>query len=276
MLRSVLALLLLACPACSRAEPDAPPAAAPTGRPGTPGATTGPATAATVAASPGPPDTFQVSGELYEFDYSYPAEAGRIPALRASLDAERDKLRGQLFAEARQGRDEARQAGFEYQPHALAQAWLKVAETPRFLSLSAQVYTFAGGAHPNHGFDSLVWDKQANARVEPLALFLSPAAFDRAVQARFCAELDRQRAKRREAPVRRDSGDEFDRCIAPSEQTVILGSSTGRAIDRIGVLVAPYAAGPYVEGDYEVTLPVTPAVLAAVRPQFRPAFAPLR
>ena len=57
---------------------------------------------------------------------------------------------------------------------------------------------------------------------------------------------------------------------------MILGSSNGKAFDRIGILVAPYEAGPYAEGDYEITLPVTDAVIAAVKPEYRPSFASRR
>ena len=56
-------------------------------------------------------------------------------------------------------------------------------------------------------------------------------------------------------------------------QTLILGSRNHKTFDRIGFLIAPYEAGPYAEGSYEVTLPVTPAVLAAVKPEWRGAFA---
>jgi hypothetical protein len=65
---------------------------------------------------------------------------------------------------------------------------------------------------------------------------------------------------------------EFEECIDPAEQTVILGSSNGKAFDRIGVLVSPYAAGPYAEGSYEVTVPVTAKALAAIKPEFRNSF----
>lgn len=106
----------------------------------------------------------------------------------------------------------------------------------------------------------------------PLTLFTSPAAIDAMIQQPFCAMLDKERAKRRGEPVRRGSGAMFDECIQPSQQTVILGSSNGRAFDRIGILVGPYAAGPYAEGDYEVTLPVSPALLRAVKPEYRDAF----
>ena len=59
---------------------------------------------------------------------------------------------------------------------------------------------------------------------------------------------------------------------------VILGiavalSSNRRAIDRLGLLVGPYVAGAYAEGSYDITLPVTPAVLKAVKPEYRGAFA---
>ena len=69
------------------------------------------------------------------------------------------------------------------------------------------------------------------------------------------------------------SGDEFDKCLAPSEVTVLLGSGDKVHFTRIGLIADPYMAGSYAEGSYEVTLPVTPALIKAVRPEFRGAFA---
>ena len=226
---------------------------------------------ASAVASGGGASKVEESTDLYEFDYSYPAEAGRIPALKAWLDGERDKARKQLIEEATVGRAEAKESGFEYHAYALGRAWEKVTETPRFLSLSAQIYDYSGGAHPNHGTDSLLFDKQAGTRLEPLDLFESKAAFDAVIRQPFCALLDKERGKRRGEPVVRDKG-MFDVCIKPSEQTVILGSSNGRTFDKVGVLVGPYAAGPYAEGDYEFTLPVTAALMRAVRADYRGEF----
>ena len=79
---------------------------------------------------------------------------------------------------------------------------------------------------------------------------------------------------KRGTPVAPGSSDEFDKCIDPADETVILGSKVRFGFDRIGIRIAPYNAGPYAEGAYEVTLPVTPAVIAAVRPEFRASFAP--
>jgi hypothetical protein len=54
---------------------------------------------------------------------------------------------------------------------------------------------------------------------------------------------------------------------------VLLGSSDKQRFNRIGLIAAPYVAGSYAEGPYEITLPVTPAVLAAVKPEYKAAFA---
>ena len=48
------------------------------------------------------------------------------------------------------------------------------------------------------------------------------------------------------------------------------------AFDRVGFLIDPYTAGPYAEGTYEVTLPVTRAILAAVKPEYAESFTATR
>ena len=53
-------------------------------------------------------------------------------------------------------------------------------------------------------------------------------------------------------------------------------ATTYKEPQRIGFLIAPYIAGPYVEGSYDVTLPVTPALLAKVKPGFRDSFSVAR
>lgn len=264
MFRWSSVLLPFALAACegerSAADASATPAPSPAAR------------AAATATAQGGASSVEESSDLYEFDYSYPAEAGRIPELKAWLDADQKKLRAQLIADAKEAQAGAKEGGFEYHTYASGKTWLKVAETPRFLSLSAELYDYTGGAHPNHGYDALVWDKRAARRLTPLDLFVSAGALDAAIQPRFCDELDRERAKRRGEPVKRD-GSMFYDCIKPSGQTVIVGSSNGKTFDRVGVLIGPYAAGPYAEGDYEFTFPVTPKLLAAVKPEFRDAFA---
>ena len=212
------------------------------------------------------------SNALYEFQYAYPAAAGAIPALKSQLDSDIDRQKAELVDAAKAQQAEAKKNGFEY--HALGRwiAWKVVTDLPGWLSLSQDIGSYEGGAHPNHGFASLVWDRQANRRRETLDLFISKEALSRAIRKDFCAALDRERAKKRGGENGGGVIPEFDQCIDPAESTIILGSSNRKAFDRIGVLIAPYEAGPYVEGDYEVTLPVTAAVLAAVKPEYRATF----
>ena len=263
----LIAVALLA--ACTSEAPS--PAATATARSAATASEPAARATAVASASGGGASRVEESTDLYEFDYSYPAEAGRIPALKAWLDGERDKARKQLIEEATTGRAEAKEGGFEFHAYASGRAWEKVTETPRFLSLSAKIYDYSGGAHPNHGTDSLLFDKQAGTRLVPLDLFASKAALDAVIRQPFCALLDTERGKRRGEPVVRDKG-MFDDCIKPSEQTVILGSSNARTFDKVGVLVGPYAAGSYAEGDYEFTLPVTAALIKAVKAEYRGAF----
>ena len=61
--------------------------------------------------------------------------------------------------------------------------------------------------------------------------------------------------------------------MLPSEVTVLMGSGDKAHFTRIGLIADPYVAGPYVEGSYEVTLPVSPALLKAVKPEYRSMFA---
>lgn len=214
----------------------------------------------------------KVSNALYEFEYSYPAAAGVIPGLKTMLDADLDRKKAALVADAGEQQAMAKRDGFPYRTLGHWVAWKVVTDLPGWLSLSAEISTYEGGAHPNHGFDALIWDRQANARRDPIDLFASKERLSRAIRKDFCAALDRERGKRRGEPVKPGSTAEFDACIDPVDNTVILGSSNRQAFDRIGVLVGPYAAGPYAEGDYEVTLPVTQAVLDAVKPEYRPTF----
>jgi hypothetical protein len=209
--------------------------------------------------------------DLYSFDYAYPAAAAALPGVRAILEEDLKTRKAELVTQATEERDMAKESGFPYRSHYLSVGWDVVTEIPGWLSLSAGIETYTGGAHGNHGFDALLWDKKAGKMRDVGELFTSDAALRDAIQPAFCKALDKERAKRREGYGGDNFG--FDECIDPLESTVILGSSSKKAFDRIGILVPPYAAGPYVEGSYEVTVPVTQAVLAAVKPEYKASFA---
>ena len=215
----------------------------------------------------------RVENEFYTFEYAWPAEAAAIAPLTEILRKRADTAQKELEKYAREDSAAAAEAEFEYRPHEMEVEWERVADTPGWLSMSAMVYTYTGGAHPNYVYDSLVWDKQAGVERDPTDLFRSAGALGTALGGPFCAQLNAERAKRRGSPVDPASDDSFSKCPDIDELTVLLGSSNGTTFDRIGLLAAPYIAGPYAEGSYEFTLPVTTAVLDAVKPEYRKAFA---
>ncbi|WP_338466463.1 DUF4163 domain-containing protein [Novosphingobium sp. ZN18A2] len=230
---------------------------------------------AQAASSPAPATarTVKEANDLYSFAYSYPAQAGAIPALKTWLDADLDKAKSELANEAKDARDDAERQGYPFRPYDRTEHWKVVASLPGWLSLSGETYAFTGGAHGMTGFETLLWDKAADTRRKPIDLFVSEDALRGAIRKDFCAQLDKQRIERRQGHTIGGGISEFVQCIDPLRQTLVLGSSNGKTFDRIDILIAPYAAGPYAEGTYDVAVPVTDAVLRAVKPAWREYFA---
>ena len=271
MTRSIWALVLAAAVAACNPEPAgdaADPAATPTPPP-TPTAT------ATAAAESSGARSVAEETDDFLFEYSYPAEAGRIVELASLLDIQLEQRREQLARESLAARREAREDGFPYNKHSYTAEWKVVTDLPGWLSLSADVATFSGGAHGNYTVESLVWDKEAEEAMDAKRLFASPAALEEAFGDRFCEGLDRERAERRGAPLEEgeeEGGNSFTDCPGIDELEILVGSSNRRTFDRLTVYAGPYVAGPYAEGAYEIELRIDDAILAAVKPEYRAAF----
>ncbi|APX67147.1 DUF4163 domain-containing protein [Sphingomonas sp. gentR] len=204
----------------------------------------------------------------YEFSYAYPAAAARIGGLKAWLDADRARIQAKAARDGAAGRRDARQSGYPYHRYSFDKTWKVVTDTPRFLSLSADSYDFTGGAHGSPASHELVWDKAVGRRLDPKAVFTSLPALQTAIRTDYCARLKAEQVKRNQGDL-----SSMNACPPLKDLTMLLGSTNGRAIDRIGLIADPYVAGSYAEGAYEVTLPVTQAILGTVKPEYRGAFA---
>lgn len=263
--------ICLALAACDP-QPDTPgPSASPAPSPA--------ASASAAARASGARSVEEETGD-FRFAYAYPAEAGNIPELAALLDRRLERLRVQLAEQSAQGREAARGNGFPFNKYSSSVQWEVVADTPAFLSLSAELTSYTGGAHGDYGFDSLVWDKRRDRVLQVGEFFTSLAALEEVVGKDLCDLLNAERAKRRGPTAAEDQAtagiapdDPFNQCVPLSDTTLLLGSSNGRKFNRIGVQIGPYVAGSYAEGSWEFTLPVTAQVLATVTPEFRDAFA---
>ncbi|MBV7259295.1 PdaC/SigV domain-containing protein [Erythrobacter crassostreae] len=212
-------------------------------------------------------------GGTREFSYSWPGQVAEIPALAAELETRRDAQLAEqkewwadALADCPEESASCRNLSFEL-------SWQVVADTPRFLSLSHGFYMYTGGAHGNSGRGALIWDREAEASIEPKAMFTSIDELDAAISETACTMLNEERGKRRGGESYGDEGEWPNQCVTMEETVLFVGSSGGDKFDRLGVYYAPYIAGAYAEGDFEFILPVTQAVIDAVKPEYRGAFA---
>lgn len=220
-------------------------------------------------------DPFKVSdkSDLLEFGYSWPGEASGVPEIVTWLKADMDKSKTAAIRDARVGKADAAGSGFPFRPYALETHWKVVGHNGHLLSLVGETYSYTGGAHGMSSYRPLLWDRSRSQIIEPEAIFTSPAAFAKVATPTFCKLLDVERAKKRDGfggVDDSDPTDPFNACIDPLKQVMVPAGKHG--LHAIRVIVAPYEAGPYAEGSYEIDVPMTKAILETIKPEYRSAF----
>jgi hypothetical protein len=205
-----------------------------------------------------------------EFSYEWPAEAVAIPALDLKLfrEAKAELAEAQKYAAEDQALARKQKRGFNR--HYFSGGWESAGETPRLLSLEGAFEAFAGGAHPSHDQRALLWDRKLNRRIAVGELFARAGAFEALTRAAYCKALDQERAERR-------SGEkldgEFAQCPKYSELVIVPSDANNNGrFDTIDLIAPEYVAGPYVEGDYLIELPVTTQLISALKPAYRNSF----
>ena len=214
-----------------------------------------------------PPGTevIEETTPAYSFTYSWPLEAAAIPALDALLREDALDQRNRI-------REAAAEAAAEFgtetgpPPHEFSQHWRVDANLDELVALTAETYTFAGGAHGNSMYDELIWDRSARERIAFEDLFTDAEAALAAIAPAFCAALQAERA------VRRDGDEGRDDCPDVADHPVALVTGPSGRIETFRVLIEPYAAGSYAEGTYEIDVPISDEVLELIRARFGTAF----
>jgi hypothetical protein len=227
-----------------------------------------------VAAAPSAGFKLKHHGKIYSYEYSWPKEAVAIPALNRKLTQAMARNRREIAEEATSAFEDSRSydTHFPEVGYETSLNWQTVGVTQKLLSLAGGSYSFTGGAHGNPAAVALLWDRTLNREIGVNALFASAARFAAVTRAPYCKKLDGERAKRREGE-RLDPLSDFNNCPKYSELAIYPADKNrnGR-FERILFVASPYVAGPFAEGDYEIAVPVTPGLIAALKPEYRSSF----
>ena len=217
------------------------------------------------------PFLFDEKTELLDYHYAWSAEAAAVPQLVQRFQTAMGKDKAQLLATAKADKAEREKQGFPFNAYSSSTAYTTAGATGRLLSLSADVAAYTGGAHGNYGTSGLLWDRSAAKEIKVADLFTAPANMERLLTQPWCDALNKAREEKRGEPV--GGGGMFDECPKLTEISIIPTDKDGDGkIERLLLIADPYVAGPYVEGSYDIELPVTGDLIAAVRSEFRENF----
>jgi len=224
-----------------------------------------------IAAAPVRDFSVKQSTRHYSYTYGWPKEAVAIPALNRKLTAEMNEDRRWLVKEA----TSASKQGSWFPPDGYESqlTWETVGQSKRLLSLSGSYWTYTGGAHGNGVTKAMLWDRQRNREIGIAQLLRTGTSWIGAIRQPFCVLLDRERVERRAEPVRRN--EMFGDCPSYGSLIVVLTDKdrSGR-FDHIDVTADQYVAGPYSEGPYDISLPITGKMIERLKPEYSSSFEP--
>ena len=207
---------------------------------------------------------------LVDFEYSWPQAISSQTKLVAQLEADLSTKYDEALANARENKVMIEENNGTFHQNFFTRIWSLAGQTKRLLSLVANTDTFAGGAHPNHDSSALLWDLTGQSELKLADLFEGADSLAGAIRSEFCKRLDAERAERRGTEVLDGS---FSECPPFADLTIFPADANGNSrFESIQLIADPYVAGPYSEGDYSVEVPVSPALVRALKPEYRGDF----
>lgn len=145
----------------------------------------------------------------------------------------------------------------------------------KYVSVIIDQSEFTGGAHPNHGSTTLLWDREKNTEADFEKLFKDTADNSADMQTLSKLVLDALAAEKKARDVPFDRDDMWfkdwkpeysqfgDPSLAPSTEP---GKSSG-----VTFHFSPYAVGAYAEGDYVAFIPAS-ALMPLLTPEAQKLF----
>jgi hypothetical protein len=214
------------------------------------------------------PYAYDKKGDLVEFNYAWSADVSASPQLRRRLRADLERSFKDTAAAAEADRSATVAAGRAFHGHQYSRRWTTAGRSSRLLSLDGRLVTFTGGAHPNTSADGLLWDRYSRTEIKPDRLFDDAQSIDALVRTPGCAMLSSERARR----LGSSPGQVAAACPTAGVVMIPSDSDGNRRFDHIRLVAPNGIAGANVEGTYDISVPVTATLLAAIKPLYRPGF----
>lgn len=191
------------------------------------------------------------------FDDAIRSDAALRAYLTANGRAWAAKTLNELVDQRKDMRDlpaEIRNRGWDAERH-YVQATLVAG---RYASIIRADYSFTGGAHPNHGSDTLLWDRQAGKMISIRPFFSELADGGPAMTAiRNAVVADLKREKKERDPDNPDMSlvDALEPKLLTIGPVSLSPSTAAGKSAGLAFHYAPYVIGAYAEGDFDAFVP---------------------
>ena len=217
--------------------------------------------------------------KAYSYEFSWSREAKEIAALDALLRKRTEESLSEIVSDAEEAYNESRKDGSFFPDTGYISNWsfTTAGQSPALLSLAGEWFTYTGGAHGIFGATTLLWDRAAAKEIAVSDLFEKVSEYA-LLHPAMCEALKRERKEKRETEEEVETNfdaldDAFNGCPKFDEvSSWIADENADGLFDTMMFAADPYVAGPYAEGSYEMKLPVTRRLIAALKPAYRASF----
>jgi hypothetical protein len=123
-------------------------------------------------------------------------------------------------------------------------------------SILGYVFSFTGGAHPNHSYFSVKFDKNSQDMIKFTDLFDKTDTALNEISSYVIAEIKKQKSERLNEKISDDEWLVEGAGPDLKNYSIFVFVIDGKSkIEGLKFIYPPYQVGPYVEGEYEVTVP---------------------
>jgi hypothetical protein len=194
------------------------------------------------------------------------------------------KLYSHLVAEGKQYGEESKKETDEqwredksifHVPYGFGRNYRLRTAAGKYVSVIVNGYEFTGGAHPNHGSTTILWDREKKEEADFEKLFKDTSDNSADMQKLSKLILDALIAEKKARDVPADLNDYWLSQWKPKfenfgEPSLAPSTATGKS-SGVTFHFSPYAVGAYVEGDYVAFIPAS-ALMPLLTPEAQKLF----